>query len=143
MFGMDDASPMPMTLRLRFRVQARGPSSVLTFPIDLCGSQHQRPLQDCPPTLQAFQSLLSKTPLVSPRRLFMAPFRTPVATGFNSEEQLKYIKFLLADAIEIPTHKSTVDLCVGMLDGQKEGRPRERSVILTPEPLARRDFRLI
>jgi len=104
MFGIGDASPMPTTLGLRFRVQADGSSTTLTFPIDLCGSQSQHPLQDRPPTLRAFQSLHSETPLVSTRRLFKAPFRTPVATKFNSGERGNYIKSSPVDAIELPTH---------------------------------------
>ena len=56
---------MPMTLRPRICAQARGGSILLAFQIGCRGSRRQRPLQDRPPTLQAFRSVLSRTRSVS------------------------------------------------------------------------------
>ena len=56
---------MPMTLRPRICAQARGVSILLAFQIGCRGSRRQRPLQDRPPTLQAFRSVLSRTRSVS------------------------------------------------------------------------------
>ena len=65
---------MPTTLRLHFRAQARGGSLLLTFPIGSRGSRHRRPLPDRPPTLQAFQSVLSRTRHSPSARLSPRPF---------------------------------------------------------------------
>ena len=45
--------------------QARGGSLLLTFQIGRRGSRRQHPLQDRPPTLQVFRSVLSRTRSVS------------------------------------------------------------------------------
>jgi len=84
---MGDASPMPTTFRLRYCAQAREPSLALAFLIGLCDSLDRRPLPNRPPTLQAFRSVLSRTPSVSTRRLFKVLVRTPIATEFNSGER--------------------------------------------------------
>jgi len=73
--------------------QAHGPSLALAFRIGLCGSLDQRPLPNRPPTLQAFRSVLSRTPSVSTRRLFRVLVLTPVATEFNSGERGYSITF--------------------------------------------------
>ena len=56
---------MPTTPGPRTCAQARGGSLLLTLQIGRRGSRRQRPLQDRPPTLQAFQSVLSRTMPVS------------------------------------------------------------------------------
>ena len=95
--------PVRRRLELRFRIQALGtrrgclPSLALTSTVPSRSQSASavpkalRPLPKRPPTLRAFRSVLSRTSLVSTRKRSTVPFHTPVATGFNSGEQVQYI----------------------------------------------------
>ena len=64
-FGIGDASPNADDAWAAHCAQARGGSLLLAFQIGSRGSRRQHPLQDRPPTLQAFRSVLSRTRSVS------------------------------------------------------------------------------
>ena len=59
-------------------------ASSITFQIGSRGSRHQHPLPDRPPTLQAFRSVLSRTPSVSTQRLINGSRSYPRCHGVQS-----------------------------------------------------------
>ena len=60
-----------------FALKPAEEASSITFQIGRRGSRHQHPLPDRPPALQAFRSVLSRTPSVSTQRLSRLPFVPP------------------------------------------------------------------
>ena len=68
-FGLEDGRAVALKLAEE-ATSSRSKSAAL-------GSRHRRPLRDRPPTLQAFQSVLSRTPSVSTQRLSRLPFVPP------------------------------------------------------------------
>ena len=67
-----------------FALKPAEEASSITFPIGDCGSRPQRPLPDRPPTLQAFRSVLSRTPSVSTQRLINGSRSYPRCHGVQS-----------------------------------------------------------
>ena len=61
----------------------------ITFQIGGRGSRHRSPLQDRPPTLQAFRSVLSRTTSVSTQRLFKGSRSYPRCHGVQSRGAVK------------------------------------------------------